>query len=180
MAKNFIALKDVDPKGSHSYLIDTNMWVYLFSPIGSTQQKLQDSIGKFIENCQRVDAGIVTTSFIVAEFFHVTLGISFDQWVKARGSSNPVTLKKDFRPTDEYAESIHFITSTIEKICKIATRQQDSFETIDVDNVLKNCSHAEYFDNHMLELSNQKKWFIVSNDRDLLEHPDRTTTIIVP
>lgn len=180
MAKNFITLKDFEPKGSHSYLIDTNMWVYLFSPIGSTQIKLQESVGKFVETCQRVNAELVTTSFIVAEFFHVTLGFGFDEWVREQKSSKTFKLKKDYRPTSEYKESIEFITSTIEKICKIATPRQDKFETIDVNNILKNCLYAEFFDNHTLELSNLHNWIIVTNDNDLLEHPDRKATIVMP
>lgn len=156
------------------------MWVYLFSPIGSTQLKLQESIGKFIENCQRVNAKLVITSFIVAEFFHVTLGFSFDDWVREQKSSSTFKIKKDYRPTNEYKESIEFITSTIGKICEIATPQQDKFETINLNNILKNCFHAEFFDNHTLELSNENGWIIVTNDRDLLDHPDRKAMIVMP
>jgi len=180
MAKDIIALKDFDPKGSHSYIIDTNMWVYLFSPIGSTELKLQDSIGKFIEACKRVNANLVTTSFIVSEYFHVTLGFGFDRWKEAQKSSDNFRLKRDYRPTTEYKDHIEFIKATINQICKITTPKSDKFETIQQSRIIENSFHAEFFDNYTLEMANNNDWIIITNDKDLLAHPDRKVTVVTP
>ena len=180
MAKNYTALKDFDPKGSHTYIIDTNMWLYLFSPISSAEIKIQESIGRFIQNCKSVGANVITTSFIVAEYFHASLRNEFDDWVVAQGVSTKLTIKKHYRPTDEYADWIEFIKSTIKNIYQIALPRDDNFEKIDRINILDNSIHAEYFDNHTLELANDNGWIIVSNDSDLLNHPDRKSLLLIP
>jgi len=50
-------LRNFEPKGSHTYLIDTNILMYLFSPIGSYSAKNQETISKFLERSKSVSAG---------------------------------------------------------------------------------------------------------------------------
>jgi rRNA-processing protein FCF1 len=175
---NHLAIKDFEPKASHSYLIDTNILMYIFSPIASYGEKKQESISKFIERCKNVKAGIVTTSFVVGEFFHVNLNMYYNNWCANQKDQIDFKLKDHYRPTQDYKESVEAINRSIELILKISDKFPDNFNNISLSNIASHCYHAEFTDSYLLELSNTKGWIIVSNDGDLINHPNRKQPII--
>jgi predicted nucleic acid-binding protein len=178
MAKNSSSISKFEPKGSNTFLLDTNMWMYLLSPIGSYKPTVQDAIGRFIENCIRVKATLLTNSFIVSEFYHVNLGLSFDQWKLEQKSSAKFQLKRDYRPTDHYKESIAAIVVSIKKLITLSSRFPDDFNSIDIDSILGNSMYAEFNDNYLLELCNTRNYIIVTNDNDLISHPYRRAHVL--
>jgi len=177
---NAVLLKDFNPKGSHTYLIDTNILMYLFSPISNYSEKKQEQISRFLEISQNVNAGLITTSLVIGEFFHVNLGIYFNNWCKSQKDKVSFDLKKDYRPTEDFKDSVTAINRSIELILKITNKFSDNFSNINLSNVAQNCYQAEYTDSYLLELSNANSWMIVSNDNDLLNHPNRTQLLITP
>lgn len=171
-------IRQFDPKGSHTYLIDTNVLVYLFSPISSYDEKKQDIAGRFLEACRRVGSTLITTSGILSEFFHVNLRFYYEAWCKSQGSSAKLHPKKDYRPTDHYKESIQSIQAKMKSILKICHKVDDNFSSIDIDQLVASCLHAEFNDCYLIQLANDNDWYIVSNDADLLAHPTRWVEIL--
>jgi predicted nucleic acid-binding protein len=171
-------LKDFEPKSSHSYLIDTNILMYLFSPIASYEVKHQEQISRFLDSCRRVNAGIITTASIIGEFFHVNLNIYFENWCKEQRTKNHFILKRDFRPTDDYKDCVAAINQSINGILRLSERFPDGYNSVSMADINDHCYHAEFTDSYLLELCNTKDWIIVSNDKDLLNHPNRRTPLI--
>jgi predicted nucleic acid-binding protein len=147
----FVFLKDFEPKGSHQFLIDTNILMYLFSPIASYSEKKQEQISRFLDTCRQIQAGLITTSFVLGEFFHVNLGMYYDNWCKIQKHQISFNFKDDYRPTDDFKDSVSIAT---------------------------HCYNAEFTDSYLLELSNINGWIIVSNDSDLLKHPNRKHLLV--
>ena len=175
---NHLFIRDFEPKASHSYLIDTNVLMYVFSPIGSYAEKKQELISKFIERCKSVNATIVSTSLVIGEFYHVNLNMYYGNWCKKQKDPIEFRIKEHYRPTDDYKESVEAINQSIESILKISERFPDNYSNINLSNVASHCYHAEFTDSYLLELSNSKGWIIVSNDGDLINHPNRKQPII--
>jgi len=173
-------IKDFDPKTSQSFLIDTNILIYLYSPIGSYNEKMQESIGRFFQRCSNMKIDLNVTSHIVGEFFHVNLNMYYDLWRKANTSKISYNLKQDYRPTEDYKESVQAINSSIQSFSKLVNRFPDDFHNINIDNVYDNCYNCEFTDAYLLELSEKRNWIIVSNDKDLINHPNRKTELIMP
>lgn len=172
-------LQDFEPKGNHSFLIDTNILMYLQSPIASYNKVVQESIGRFISRCKSVDAHLNVTSLILGEFFHVNLNLYFDLWCKKMHINKAdSSIKADFRGTEEFNDSVKEINSSIETILKFTTKHPDNFHAIDLNSIGSNCFHAEFTDSYLLELSNQNDWILVSNDKDLIQHPSRDVEIV--
>jgi len=180
MAKNSEILSDFEPKGSHLYLIDANILMYLFSPIASYAIGRQETISRFFDKCRNVNSGLITTSSVIGEFFHVNLRMYYDNWCRSQQNQITFNFKKDYRPTDDFKDSVVAINSSIGAILKLTDRFSDSFNSINIDSVMANCLNSEFTDSYLLELSNQNNWFIVSNDKDLLNHPNRKKLLITP
>lgn len=177
---NYSYLKDFEPKGSHNYLIDTNILMYLFSPIASYGEKKQEMISKFMQQSKNIDSGLIITSHILGEFFHVNLGIYFDNWCRTQTEQINFNFKKHYRPTTDFKESIDAINSSISAILKLVNKFPDNFNNISSTNIGAHCYAAEFTDSYLLELSNQNGWIIVSNDNDLLNHPNRKSLLVTP
>ncbi|HZY35618.1 MAG TPA: hypothetical protein VFE53_03155 [Mucilaginibacter sp.] len=174
----FVFLKDFEPKGSHQFLIDTNILMYLFSPIASYSEKKQEQISRFLDTCRQIQAGLITTSFVLGEFFHVNLGMYYDNWCKIQKHQISFNFKDDYRPTDDFKDSVSAINRSIESILKITDKFPDNFNSVSLTNIATHCYNAEFTDSYLLELSNINGWIIVSNDSDLLKHPNRKHLLV--
>jgi len=179
MSKIF-KIKDFEPKASQSFLIDNNILMYLYSPIASYNEKTQNSIGRFFSVCKTLNIDLNITSHIISEFFHVNLNMYFDLWCKSNPSKISYNLKKDYRPTDDYKQSVSAINANIQSFLKLLKRFPDDFHNINLENIYDHCFHCEFTDAYILELSEKNKWIIVSNDNDLINHPNRNTDLIMP
>ncbi|WP_184549598.1 hypothetical protein [Mucilaginibacter sp. FT3.2] len=177
---NYSLLKDFEPKASHIYLIDTNILMYLFSPIASYGEKKQEQISRFLQQSKNIEAGLIVTSHILGEFFHVNLNIYFENWCKSQKDSIRFDLKKNYRPTSDFSDSVNAINSSISSILKLTERFNDNFNNTSMINIANHCHFSEFTDSYLLELSNQNGWIIVSNDNDLLNHPNRRNLLITP
>jgi rRNA-processing protein FCF1 len=179
MSKTFL-IKDFEPKSNQSFLIDNNILMYLYSPIASYNERMQNSIGRFFDRCAALNVNLNITSHIISEFFHVNLNMYFDLWCRTNASNVSYNLKKDYKPTQDYKESVSAINASINSFLKLLTRFPDDFHNIQIENIYENCYKCEFTDSYLLELSRKKNWIIVSNDRDLIDHPNRVNDLIMP
>jgi predicted nucleic acid-binding protein len=179
MANEVTPIRSFEPKGSHTYLLDTNILIYLYSPISSYDEKNQEVAGKFLENCRRVNSTVVTTSSVLSEFFHVNLKLYHDSWSKEQTDSTAIHIKKHYRSTSHYQESVESIQAKMNGILKICHRVDDGFQNIDVDSVIQGCLHSEFYDSYFIEMANKNNWYIVSNDNDILRHPQLKSNVLI-
>jgi len=173
-----LKLKDFEPKGSHHIFLDANILIYAFAPLANYKIQIQEQITKFLESARKVNASLYVTSLVLSEVYNVLLSSSFDSWKASAGATNPLNLKRDFRPTDEFKDSVLAVNSAIKNILKLASPFPDNFHNSDSELIAEMCYHADYNDCCFLELAQQKDWMIFTRDNDIINHPMRTIDVI--
>lgn len=175
---NVLKLKDFEPKGSHHIFLDANILIYAFAPLADYKINIQEQITRFLESAKNVNASLYVTSLVLSEVYNVLLTYSFDNWKKSKMVNQRLELKKDFRPSDEFKESISAINSAIKNILKLASPFPDNFQNSDPNVISEMCYHADYNDSCFLELAERNEWMIFTRDRDIIDHPLRTIKVI--
>ena len=108
--------------------IDTNILIYLFSPdfvSSSTHQVEQYS--KILEILLEKKAEIYISSVVVSEFINRVLRIDY-----AKNKDTYPDFKNDYRPSDEYKNTLRLILNQLKKILKISHKINDDFDNFDV------------------------------------------------
>lgn len=162
-----IKLRDYEVKGSDSFFFDTNVWMLLFSPLASFQQKEQEAYSRFYAQVVSRDAAVYINSIILSEFYNRNLRMDFNEWVKK--SDN---IGKKYKPhyvgSLAYQETVETINAAVRRIFQIAVPISDQFNSSDREKIAVEMAHRDYNDNLILEFSSKKKYKLVSNDRDVL------------
>lgn len=176
---NIIQLRDYEPKSSHHIFLDANILLYVFSPIGDYRKREQEQITNFLSHAKAAGTSLYVTSLVLSEFYNRQLKTFFDDWktLKENPGEN-IDLKKDYRPTSHYTESIKAISSSVRNILKFATKFPDSFNAINIDHVLDMCVTSDFNDAYFLALAELNGWMIFTRDRDLINHPSGKVLII--
>lgn len=162
--------KDYNFKANQTFLFDTNIWMFLFCPIGNYQDKKQQSVSKFFEKTLSApQSQIVITSAIVSEFANAFLRLDWKLWQdETKNFGN--NFKSHFFQT-ERAKSTRITISNIlmNKILPLSERYPDSFHSIDVDDVFRLYKSLDYNDAIFYNQCSQNNWIFVSDDSDFDE-----------
>jgi hypothetical protein len=175
---NIFSYKNFEPKQSHEYLIDNSVLLYPFAPIGNYNTRQQQSISKFISAARSVGSGIHTTSLVISEFHNKVLKDFFEEYKRIPANAGKTSLKRDYRPSENYKADIAALTSQVKAILKIFNRFPDDFNQINMDLIMENTNHIDYNDAYFIELANRKNWIIVTRDRDIIESKMRKTSVL--
>lgn len=169
-----------EPKASHNYFIDANMLLYLFAPIGNYKIEIQEKIGRFIQNARKTGAGLVVTSMVISEFYNKNLKDAFGEWQQKQSDGQQLDLKKHYRKSKDYVSDLQAIQSAVKAILKLTTPLPDDFNSVvnNIDTVFRNAVHADFNDAYFLTQANEKKWMMLSNDKDIINHPNRQVDVI--
>ena len=76
--------------------------------------------------------------------------------------------KRDFRPTQEYRDELKAIESNVQEILKKTERIPDDFNSINIDDILKNMGNSDYNDEYYIRLCESRKLKLVTGDSDML------------
>ncbi len=161
-----IDITKYSPKTSENYFFDNNIWMYLFCPIASYEQRKQNIYSDFLEKLLSNNHTIFINSMILSEFANSYLRLDFKLW-KDETKNLHADYKKDFVGTARFTETVKGVKSEINKILKIALKGSDEFNSINLTNVLNEFGKSDFNDCYFLELARQKNYKIVSDDRDL-------------
>jgi len=170
-------ISDYQSKASDVYFFDTNVWMYLFCPIGNYNIKTQKIYSGFFKEVTSVGACIWINSLVLSEFCNAWLRIEFKQWCESNQTPK-ADYKKDFIPSETYKETVGEIKEVIQEILKKSERTSDEFSAINIDNVLNELENCDFNDSYYLELAQQKNWKIVTHDADLFKNNKLNIEII--
>ena len=163
--KNIVTYNPIE---EDKFFFDANIWLYLFCPVGNYNSYTVKKYSDFFLKAIISKSKIYTSSMIISEFFNTYTRIEFNK----KKSENPKiykNYKSDFRNTVEYIELSDGIIEIIKsKILKKAIKINDSFNKIDIDNILKSGSNFDFNDNYFLEICKKNKFKIVTHDKDFL------------
>lgn len=171
-------LKDFEPKGSHHIFLDANVLIYAFAPLADYKLHLQEQITRFLDLSRQCNASLYVTSLVISEVYNVLLSSYFESWKETKENQYSLRLKKDYRPTEEFRDSVQSINSVISNILKLATPFPDNFHNSNFEFISSMCYDADYNDCVFLELANKNKWMIFTRDNDIINHPLREIDVI--
>jgi hypothetical protein len=173
-----INLKDFSPRFNQMYFFDNNIWMFLFSPIGNYEKNKQSSISSFLSLLKTSNCDIVLNSLVLSEFSNANLRLDFKLW-KNETKNYSADFKKDYLTSPRYKNTEQVIESCINQILKLSDRFSDNFNSINIENVLKNFKTIDFNDAYYLELCTQNNWFLVSDDGDF-QKISHSVTILKP
>lgn len=147
-------IEKFEPKANEAYLFDTNIWLYLYSPVTQYSYYIREIFSKFMYKCVGVGAKIYTTSLIMSEFYNTVMRIEYkthqtDMYKK--GFRNEQSLGNDLLGIMRYC-----ILSKAEKL-------NDNFEDFTGEGF---DSSYDFNDYYIVQLCKSKGIKIVTNDSD--------------
>ena len=160
-------LESYTPKPGESFLFDTNIWIYLYSPVTSYHYALTDKFSSFMWKCIENRCNIYITSLILSEFYNTVLRIEF------KNNTNK-HFKNSFRNNQHLTEDISFIMEKC--ILEKAVKLDDSFSNIDLTGIKPEYDFNDYYLAKLCEKYNIK---IVTNDTDFKQFSDIVDIIML-
>lgn len=168
MKKIDINNHEVSP--SNSYMFDTNIWLYIFGPIGGTNEKLQKKYSALYKDILSRKATLFITSLIVSEYINRVLRIGFAQWkLEDEMTRRNTDFKRDYRPTEHYKLTLEDAIGQMNLILADAQKMPDDFHVMNFTSISSKMSHnCDYNDAYILEFCEKVHCKLVSHDQDLL------------
>lgn len=154
------------PKKDDKIFLDTNIWLYLFCPIGQYKEEIVNKYNQFFYDMLKNGSKLYTSSLVISEFFNTYSRIDF----KIKRQQDPRkyrNYKKDFRNSEEFGELSKNICELINnKILKHATKINDRFDNIIMDNILLPNDNYDFNDLYIAELCLREEIKVLTNDGD--------------
>ena len=165
---NQINIDTYNPSSEDKIFLDANVWLYLFCPIGNYRTEVVDTYNRFFGKMLQNKCKIYTTSMVLSEFFNTYTRIDF-KIKKKENSLIYKDYKRDFRNTEYFNTLSNDICNIIkDKILKHSIRLSDSFDFIDMINILTSDKNFDYNDKYFAKLCEDNNIKILTNDKDFL------------
>ena len=178
MAIKLIPLRDFEIKSQMSFLFDTNIWMFLFCPLGNYQQRQQESASNFLALTRRTGCEIVVTSLSLSEFTNAYLRLDFDLWKKEL--HNPqASYKRDYLLTDRYESTQMLVEDSVNQILGLCVRYSDNFNSIEIPDVLTNFRKVDFNDAYYSSICEEKNWILFTGDRDFEKVTANITVVTI-
>lgn len=155
------------PQKNECFLIDTNIWLYLFCPLGNYKTHRIKPYVDFFDKAVKNGSVFFISSVILSEFINRYLRLEYSILNAQQNNVFP-DFKKDFRPSQEYKSVASIIRSTLKQdILKIAKTIDDCFTSLSIDQIVDSIEDIDFNDEYISHLSVHSKLKIVTNDADL-------------
>lgn len=159
--------RDFNFKANQTFLFDTNIWMFLFCPIGNYKEKKQQAVSKFFDRTLSAhQSQIVITDPIVSEFANAFLRLDWKLWqeeTKTYGNN----FKSEFFQSNRCKSTRATISNILKtKILPLSQRYPDSFNAIDLNQVFELYKTLDYNDALFYHYCQKNNWFFVSDDSD--------------
>lgn len=165
------------PKSSDVFLFDTNIWIFLFCPLGGARKNQQQIYSSFLKSVKSSRSTIFMNSLILSEFANTFLRIDFKLW-EASKRPNRVTYKKDYVGTSRYKETVKLVTYSINEILKYCDKGTDNFNSLEINRILNHLQIIDFNDSYYIELSAFSKYKIVTDDHDFINYKTHEQEIL--
>ena len=154
------------PQKSDRFFFDTNIWIYLFYPIGNYKRAIIDKYSEFFHKLIQAEADIFISSLVLSEFFNVWVRAEFRILQEAEPDKYK-EFKRDFRNTQLYQDKMREVKFIVKhQIFKLAKRIDDDFSGLKIDKILRDIEKWDFNDKLHLALVKRHNLKFVTNDSD--------------
>lgn len=148
------------------YILDTNIWLYLFSDLHEDKEREIAAYSNLLEEIIEKDYEILLPSFIISEFANVLLRADYKSIKDSLDYE--YSFKRNYVGSPDYLSKTKEITELIGQILSIdnIVKIDDDFSNINIDEVNSNFKSIDWNDSYLIELAKIKNSIIVTNDKD--------------
>lgn len=151
---------------------DTNVWLIVNGPMADSHKKYQSVYSRILKEAISRKACIYISSSVISEYINVVLNIGFKSWLeKNHFAPGEKDFKKDYRPTQDYADQLQDAKQQINEILeyKCITRLPDDFNMAPISSIINVMKDScDYNDSYYLYLCKKRNAKLVSNDSDFI------------
>lgn len=150
------------PEGK-GYFFDTNIWLYIYGPIGWPDPR-SDAYSKALKEILNSDGTIYINCMIISEFINAFARIEFKQ-------QTDFTRFKDFRNSLAFRAIAQDIAYNVRKILKSTLACDPELQAIDLPEVMDFFEQGKYDFNDLLfaQICRAKNMVFVTHDKDFSE-----------
>ncbi len=154
------SIENYDFPEEKNYFFDTNIWLYIYGPIGWPDEK-SDIYSRALKRIRDSRGTIYINCLIISEFINAFSRIEFKQ-------QSDITRYKDFRNSLAYRGIAQEIASNIRKILRNTLTCDPEMQVIDLPAVMDLFEQGKYDFNDLLfaQICNAKNMVFVTHDRD--------------
>jgi predicted nucleic acid-binding protein len=161
-----IDIRTYQPKADDRFMLDANIWLYLYCPLGNYNQTAIQDYDGFLKRAISVKAAIWVSSLILSEVINRWLRLDSAIFKKLHKKRN-MDFKRDYRRTANCRGVSQNIADVIEgKMFQIAGRIDDNFSGIDASAILKNMAGSDFNDLYYSKLASMNDLAVVTHDVD--------------
>lgn len=173
---------DVPP--GESLFFDTNIWLIINGPMADSKKTSQNVYGRILRGAISRDASIFICSSVISEYINVVLKIGYKNWLEANSyKSSEKDFKKDYRPTQDYADQLEDAKQQIQEILsyKCVERLPDDFNTVPIQSTIigRMSNNCDYNDSYFLYLCDKCGAKMVSDDADFITLSSKVKLITI-
>jgi len=164
--KKIINLNSYSPSKSDNFIFDTNIWLYLYCPLGDYKTLIIKKYENFLVKIIKANSTIFLSSLILSEFINRYIRLDFN--IKNKIDPDKFSdFKKDYRTSPEFLVTVKALQATIrQQIIKITKNISDDFNNYDLTYIINNVDKADFNDLCIEELSSISNYKIVTDDKD--------------
>ncbi|MBU2446277.1 MAG: hypothetical protein KJ666_12015 [Bacteroidetes bacterium] len=164
--KKIIDIRSYSPSKTDNFIFDTNVWLYLFCPLGGYKTLIIKDYEDFLVKIIKVNSGIYLSSLILSEFINSYIRLDFN--IKKHTNPNQfVNFKKDYRPSQDYSNTVSTVRATLkQQIIRITKNIDDGFSNYNLTDIINNIDKSDFNDLCTEELSSISNLKIVTDDKD--------------
>lgn len=164
-----VRIKDYVVSPSGKYFFDTNVWLFINGPMAGSNQFKQKKYSSLLSDILSRGAGLYVTSMVVSEYINSVLRIGFRTWINEdRANRINSDFKRDYRPTDHYADTLKDAVLQVNDILGFASKRPDDFHRLDMADLLQRLDmNCDYNDAYIVKCCEQDNLTLVSDDKDL-------------
>jgi predicted nucleic acid-binding protein len=157
------SVENYDFPAGKGYFFDTNIWMYIYGPIGWPDQ-LSDAYSKALKKILNSEGTIYINCMIISEFINAFSRIEFKQQTE-------FTKFKEFRNSLAFRAIAQDIAYNVRKILKNTLACDPELQAIDLPEVMEMFEQGKYDFNDLLfsQICRAKDMVFVTHDKDFSE-----------
>jgi predicted nucleic acid-binding protein len=157
------SIDNYDFSEGKGYFFDTNIWLYIYGPIGWPDQR-SDAYSKALKAIRHSDGTIYINCMIISEFINAFSRIEFKQ-------QTDFTRFKEFRNSLAFRAIAQEIAYNVRKILKSTLACDPELTVIDLPEIMDLFEQGKYDFNDLLfaQICRAKNMVFVTHDKDFSE-----------
>ncbi|MEI4352234.1 type II toxin-antitoxin system VapC family toxin [Streptococcus suis] len=151
-----------------SFIVDANVWIYLYSPFSNNSYGYQN----FLASAQTNQCKLFVNSQIISEYINVICRTAYQNYIRAnRFNSRNFKFKQDYQQTDDFKQYFQLACESV----KNDILSQSKILPIKLWHIRESLNNFHQMNDYndlvyTKMLTNKLK--IVSHDRDFRNHPE--------